>query len=330
MSAWLKKAIYIGVTFLTVLALVGWADNEIKIGGVSVISSDDPVTLYVNTSTGSDFNDGLDATRPLEHIQKAVDRLPRLITSDYKIKVEDGTYSEEVDIVGITTTSGGTLLLEGDPDNPSDVVITGGNSRSFVIYVENTNVLEIDGVRIINFETSGIASYNHSIIFLENVEVTDSTDEDGRGIQCAWHSEVFIEGNVKSNNNLMGVSLLSNSYMRIKGGTESYENQFNGNAQMGIHVATNACLLIDNATVYIEINNNGDDGIYCDLMALFTCWGSGTVDIENNGGYGIHADNGAKVFGNATISLVNNSSGGYFPTSFSGEGSVVSGVTQQQ
>ncbi len=334
MRTQLKNAIFVGITLLTGLALVGWASNEVSIGGVSVLSDSTDVTFHVNASTGSNYNDGLDSTRALATIQEAVDRLPRLITGNYKISLADGTYFEQVNIVGIKTAAGGTLLLEGDPDTPTDVVITGSNSRSFGINVVNTNVLEIDGLKIINIETCGIVSYNHSIIFLRNIEVTDIDDRDARGIQCAWHSEIFIEGNVKSKNTWVGIEILSNSYVRLNGGTESNKNQFNGNKNNGIHVATNACLLIDNATVYIEINNNDNHGIHCELMALFTCRGSGTIDIKNNGNasgeYGIKAAKGAKVFGNATITLDGNYSGGYAPTSISSGGSVVIGVTQQK
>ena len=324
----LKKATLVVVASLVVLALVGWAYNQVKIGGVSITSEDTNITFYVNASTGSDFNDGLDDARPLETIQEAVDRLPRFIATAYTIKLASGTYEEEVEFIGITTTGDGSLLVLGDESTPitipSNVIIDGGDSggsNDYGIFIENTSKLEIEGVKIVDFEITGIGIFHYSNVWLEHVEITDDYDEDGRGIICSRHSEVYIQGNVSCIDTSDGLAVMRNSYARIKNGTDSNRNQFNGNTR-GILVLHESTLTVPFGNVYLEANNN-QHGILSQFDSLvFINNPSGDIDINDNCGYGIVAIQGAKAFGCSYADYSGNGAGDYYPTTLSSVGSI--------
>ena len=74
----------------------------------------EPVTLFVNGTTGDDANTGLAAGLAKKTIQAAVDIIPPKLEANVLIEIADGVYREQVDIANITSKVGVTLELRGD------------------------------------------------------------------------------------------------------------------------------------------------------------------------------------------------------------------------
>ena len=100
-------------------------DIRVKAGLIAQ-SGDDPIaaqlservnkstvalTYYVNSTSGSDTNDGLTSGTAFKTIQHAIDSLPQVINHTVTINISSGTYNETVNINGFLGY--GTLILNG-------------------------------------------------------------------------------------------------------------------------------------------------------------------------------------------------------------------------
>jgi hypothetical protein len=126
-----------------------------------------PFTFYVNSATGVDTNDGLTPTAPLKTITKAVQLAslyapgPNAIT----IKVAAGSY------VGFTLPfySIPQVILEGDTNTPTSVVIDGGTTWAAGCGSYNTLTvryvkLQATGGQHIGPGSSGVVAFQYATI----------------------------------------------------------------------------------------------------------------------------------------------------------------------
>lgn len=70
------------------------------------------ITLYVDTATGSDSNNGLTAGTAFKTISKALNVIPQIVNHTVTINVAAGTYNETVTPKGFSGS--GTINLIGD------------------------------------------------------------------------------------------------------------------------------------------------------------------------------------------------------------------------
>lgn len=103
--------------------------------GVHGLATTQDMTLYVDGTNGDDSNDGLTPQTAFRTIQRAIDVLPRFIDHNVIIQLVDGTYNEDVRIIGFNGK--GKLFIKGNNTNPTNVKV-----RSFAIS-QNTCLVEI-------------------------------------------------------------------------------------------------------------------------------------------------------------------------------------------
>ena len=296
-------------------------DNEIRIGNVSVISDSTDVTLYVNASTGSDYNDGLDSSRPLATIQEAIDRCPKIINCNITIQLAAGTYREQVSIKGYWPVNGKILKIIGDSSTPSNVVISGADSgapttpvRDFAITVEDSRYVYLEGLTTNYANSHGVYALRFCLVYLTNVE---STNNVGSGFAAVDHTTGYVSGG-KFNSNGKGISVIYHSSVFLSGGTDANRIQLNSNSSYGCETYRHSFFRIQGTSTYVDIDSNTNDGVYCYLGSSveFGLWvsPSPTIRIRSNGGWGVKVDRMslASNCGGATYS--GNTSGTYSPT----------------
>jgi hypothetical protein len=105
------------------------------------------LTIYVNSSIGSDTYDGSQPTvsgtkGPLQHIQTAINKAFNYPPSQFTITIQlaDGTYAEAVSTPSVP---GPPLVINGDAGSPSNVLVTGGhNAATFFVTGPNTVTIQ--------------------------------------------------------------------------------------------------------------------------------------------------------------------------------------------
>jgi hypothetical protein len=109
------------------------------------------LTIFVNSSTGSDSLDGSQATvsgtkGPLQHIQTAVNKAFNYPPSQFSVTIQcaDGTYSESVTVGPIP---GPSIIINGDSGSPINVVVNGANSSN-TFQVSGPNNVTIQNLKI--------------------------------------------------------------------------------------------------------------------------------------------------------------------------------------
>jgi hypothetical protein len=126
-------------------------------------------TIYVNDATGSDKNVGVTPSKPKRTIQSAVDSLPARLECNVTIDIADGTYREQVNIVGINVVPGKKLTLLGDDSwttitaGDPTVRITGKDDdgaatsvRDKGIYAVNCSGLHLEGLLVVDCSQYGV------------------------------------------------------------------------------------------------------------------------------------------------------------------------------
>ena len=109
------------------------------------------LTIYVNSSIGSDSYDGSQPTvsgtkGPLQHIQTAVNKAYNYPPSQYTITIQlaDGTYNESVYTPNFP---GPGLVINGHAGSPSNVLVTGANN-AHTFAVNGPNSVTIQNLKV--------------------------------------------------------------------------------------------------------------------------------------------------------------------------------------
>lgn len=92
------------------------------------------IIYYVNTTTGSDTNDGFTTGTAFKTIQHAIDSLPQVLDHEIIINVSAGAYSEDILIAGFLGK--GSLSLKGDTVVSSTRIIKSVMVKSCGCYVD--------------------------------------------------------------------------------------------------------------------------------------------------------------------------------------------------
>lgn len=140
-----------------------------------------PITLYVSAA-GNDANDGSSPAKALRQIQTAVDRAFMFVSGAYAvtISVSGGSYER----VRVPERIGPALLIVGDVNTPSNVVIDGG-AVADVFSVYGPNVVSVSGVRAQMTRNAssrgGFVAYGQSTL---NVDRCETGGIDGASLQA--------------------------------------------------------------------------------------------------------------------------------------------------
>jgi hypothetical protein len=109
------------------------------------------LTIYVNSSIGSDSYDGSQPTvsgtkGPLQHIQTAVNKAftyPPAAGFSITIQCADGTYAESV---YTPTIPGPAIIINGNAGSPSNVLVTGANNAHTLV-VGGPNTMTVQNLK---------------------------------------------------------------------------------------------------------------------------------------------------------------------------------------
>lgn len=260
----------------TRMASAGYAMNARYVNGMEVIGG--PLDIYVNAATGSDDNAGILAVSPFQTIQRAIDRVPPILSGPVTIHVADGTYNESV-IADRRTMTGeiGWITIEGNVAAPQNVVLDGQGVLDTGIFT--LGILEVRGIEVRNYTEEGLEVDWGWLIVSDCRVINNGTAGPGWTAGMAAYSACGL-----SVNNC----LIAN------------------NAELGLHIGERAAKLeIENTT----ISGNGMHGI--EVSEWSTVKGRDNLIIQNNGGIGVWARDNAKVtFGGSSTLTIQSNTGG--------------------
>ena len=196
---------------------------------IGMLSGDDNFTIYVNSASGDDENNGLTTDTAKKTIQAAWDSLPVFINCDVIIQLADGIYREEVLLSGKVVNKNNTVTIKGDEASPTDVRVTGSDAgadttpvRSYCFHALSQKGVTIAGMlidytpeiatspRSYSSNGSGIYIENGSNINIRNCEIANHW----AGIISVSRSGIQIESTDISLCTKYGV-YCSDSYGRI-------------------------------------------------------------------------------------------------------------------
>ena len=123
---------------------------------ILVKSINNDQNFYVNSTTGSDFNDGLDPATPFQTIQHAFDVIAGgRFAGNVIINLASGmSYNENIitskALEAVTDSDYGpsAIIILGDTANPAAIAINGSGSSNTIRHVFSDSVLIIDGVTL--------------------------------------------------------------------------------------------------------------------------------------------------------------------------------------
>lgn len=241
-------------------------------------------TIYVNGATGDDANNGLTPGKAKKTIQAAVDVLPERLFCNVTIKVADGIYREQVNVLGISVIDGKKLYITGDevwtPTSVGDptVRVTGTDdditpvrSRSTGFSVVNCYGVEIKGFQINHTTKGGILTTDSNVTF-RNCKVTDNQF----GFYFAANTRGNLYDSTASNNTMYGVFIVQ-SFINLFGKVIARNNAY------GVGMQNQATGSFRCAAA--EFQNNTHTGVtaFHGSAAVFNSDHSGTV--SGNGTY---------------------------------------------
>ena len=139
--------------------------NKVLLDSKAYILTED-VTLYVNSTTGSDSTGDGSETAPYKTIQKAINSVPKVLGGHTAtILTAGGTYEEVLEVDGF---QGGDLLIG---DNSKSVTLRGG------IRVNNSSFVSIRINSIVCVSASALAAYNGSQVKIEAAITMDGASQ---------------------------------------------------------------------------------------------------------------------------------------------------------
>jgi hypothetical protein len=258
------------------LASAGFALNARRVRGLEIVSGG-ALDLYVDASTGNDANDGLSPTNAKQTIQAAVNAVPLILTGPATIHIADGTYHEAVSID--RRSAGDMLTLVGNETSPENVVLDGqGTIDETGIFV--FGIVSIRGLEVTGYLEEGM-EVNFGFLFVDNCRIV------GNGTTGSY-AGIGVFGSRADISNTM-----------IAGSGDSGIEITNGGSDVRL---TN-----------VEITGNTGHGIEIDSGCHLRL-GDGTLGIESNGEFGVHAEDGSSVDfeGRAGLTIQSNTSGSMY------------------
>ncbi len=92
------------------------SSGELQDSGLGFLTNE--ITLYVNSSTGNDGNDGLSSSKAKKTIMAAINSLPKNLGGyGVTIQIADGTYNESVSVIGFFGSDGSGIQIIGASQN---------------------------------------------------------------------------------------------------------------------------------------------------------------------------------------------------------------------
>lgn len=178
-------------------------DSGIASNTVPIATTAD-LTFYVNSSTGSDENDGSSGS-PFATIAKAISLIPQIVNHEVTINLADGSYSEGITLEGYI--GNGSIRIMGNTTTPTDVVISGQ-----VFLTLCTTPLTVTGLKTTYVGESAFAvSHCLNWIYLDYLVATDSVGANTfSGLSVSASSHVRVNNSTFSNK-YYGISLSNTS-----------------------------------------------------------------------------------------------------------------------
>lgn len=264
-------------------------NNLVNMTFVTLSTSDQSFTIYVNGATGNDANNGLTTSTAKRTIQAAIDTLPGRLRCDVTVKVFPGTYRELLKIYGITIVPGKQLTLLGDEtwtsaslvdptvrlSNLQDSYTTG--SSEIGVYATLCAGLTIKGLLINHFNAgTQLENGTYSIV---NCKATENCV----GFWVAGNSNSSITECVATLNDLHGYTVgptaasvitncsghhnLSSGFVANSTGSAQFKGHgyfcYNGTGMVIMHLSK---AVFTNTYTGIVTNNNAY-GIYLNFMS---------------------------------------------------------------
>jgi uncharacterized repeat protein (TIGR01451 family) len=223
--------------------------------------------------------------------------------SGQTVLIKSGTYEEQV------VVSGKTLTLQGEGDDPADVVIkspttlsakftTSVDNKPVVLVQNNANVtiknLTVDGAKRggihTNYRFMGIAFYNAGGM-VENVTVTGVRDDQNGQISGMQHGlgiyaynqdgtarTLSVRNTTVTDFQKNGITVVGSGLTAtIEGNTITGAGSTSIIAQNGIQVSSGAAATVRNNTVS-KIAYSGQDWVASGILV----YGAGTTTVESN------------------------------------------------
>lgn len=212
--------------------------------------------FYVSQKKGNKNNSGTSITEPMSSIKNAIDYITEKKLSNINIFVEDGQYTEPIELVNFKNIS---LIAKTENrfDETTDKVILNTKNKDYTIIINNSTNINIEGFKIINKinmrdSTAIIINNSTNINIKKNLMKTESNKKT-YAIKSSFSNNISITNNT------------------INGGSSSYScgvyvNDSNGaihsnsvNAGEGIN-SSYAIRVMNSSDLYVANNilNAGD------------------------------------------------------------------------
>jgi hypothetical protein len=205
------------------------------------------LTIYVNSSTGSDSLDGSQATvsgtkGPLQHLQTAINKAFNYPPSQFAITIQlaDGTYAEAVSTPSIP---GPAIIINGNAGSPSNVLVSGNNSTHTII-VTGPNTMTV-----------------------QNLKVTTGTFTTACGFAA-----IGSGATINTINTVSGSVRFAVHFAQLNGNISIANHTYSGNSTFAVYCIDNAtCYYAPNAvltistpitlTAWLQVQYGGNTGI---------------------------------------------------------------------
>ncbi|MEQ8821779.1 MAG: right-handed parallel beta-helix repeat-containing protein [Sumerlaeia bacterium] len=279
-------------------------DRKISLPDAIGIQSRKSLTIYVDPVIGNDRYPGHRANKPKKTIQAAVDVLPKVITDETIIHLAAGTYDQGATLKNLILSGPSSkLLIVGDIDNPSSVVLDGGGTEKDGLYINSiATTIRIEGLTIQNFE--------HSLrVASSNLVVKDCVFKGSDFGILARYNSVFTTTDVEIDDCLYGINAATNVYLRMENtsitncanegvhvkamssfylvGTTLFENCGVGTGSAAFRLSGNSFGNLDGA---ITLRNSGGTALHCIRGSYVNIGTSGTTLVVEGNNVGLWAD----------------------------------------
>ncbi len=132
--------------------------------------------LYLAVTSSGDDENTCTFSEPCRSIRKAISKIPLNIQHRVEVRIEPGTYIEQVDLVGYVIASGASLRLYGDGGT---VVIDGQLFRDFALSVagkRGAGPLSLHRFQLRGARVAGLRAMDASGVLLGDIESTQNGD----------------------------------------------------------------------------------------------------------------------------------------------------------
>jgi hypothetical protein len=188
------------------------------------------INIYVR-SDGSNSNDGTanDSGHAYLTLAFAISQIPVILNHDLTVRVDDGTYAEDVELKGISGS--GTITITGNTSNPSNVVLGSIKFKSI------TNPITFGGFSFAYVGYATAIYINSCLQATINYCSITSASYSNAGIYVAYSNVIMTYIEMSNLTNAISLSMArvrgaylsgtTNTYIWVMSYSEAYESPYN-------------------------------------------------------------------------------------------------------